>query len=327
MTHEENVIGFPIAAETSSEEEHAKRVMKEVMRLVGLAPNEWKLWAPKRAGELGIELKLLTDLIEAQLKDNAEKERKAQAEARLGEQRAQRLRLSERDRQREQQRIEDAAKKKAKEKADEFADIIKLSSAQQEGKIVELAKKLEEDVAVLSAEFAEYAEAETSSAASETEWDGEPWPEPVVTAAVLEELVARINKHVKAKPHQVLCIALWVMMAWAHEVAAHYSVYLVATSPDKAHGKTTLIVKVVGRLVPKPYASSSNPTEASIFRLADREKPTMLFDNVDTLFQRKPEITELFLSGWTRGIKIPRVALAVIGRLFGTIRSVRRRVR
>ena len=34
----------------------------------------------------------------------------------------------------------------------------------------------------------------------------------------------------------------------------------------------------------------------------------MLFDNVDTLFQRKPEVTELFLIGWTRGIKVPRVA-------------------
>jgi hypothetical protein len=91
-----------------------------------------------------------------------------------------------------------------------------------------------------------------------------------------------------------------------HEVAAHYSVYLVATSPKEDCGKTTLIVDVVAQLVPKPYVSGGNPTEASIFRLADREKPTMIFDNVDRLFQRKPEITELFLNGWTRRIKVPR---------------------
>jgi hypothetical protein len=59
--------------------------------------------------------------------------------------------------------------------------------------------------------------------------------------------------------------------------------------------------------VPKPYVSGSDPTVASIFRTADREKPTMLFDNVDKMFQRKPEIAELFLNGWTRGIKVPRV--------------------
>jgi hypothetical protein len=95
-------------------------------------------------------------------------------------------------------------------------------------------------------------------------------------------------------------------MAWGHEVAAHYSPYLVATSPKEDCGKTTLLIEVVGRLAPKVYASGSDPTVASIFRTADREKPTMLFDNVDTLFQRKPEVTELFLNGWTRGIKIPR---------------------
>ena len=79
------------------------------------------------------------------------------------------------------------------------------------------------------------------------------------------------------------------------------------TAPKDDCGKTTLIIEVVGRLAPKAYASGSDPTVASIFRTADRDKPTMLFDNVDTLFQRKPEVTELFLIGWTRGIKIPRV--------------------
>ena len=71
-----------------------------------------------------------------------------------------------------------------------------------------------------------------------SEWDIEPWAEPVATAVVLEELIARINQHIKAKPHEVLAIALWVLMAWVHEVAAHYSVYLVATSPEGDCGKT-----------------------------------------------------------------------------------------
>jgi hypothetical protein len=226
---------------------------------------------------------------------------------RLAEQRAERQRKADVQEWREKARREDAAAKKAKQKGQGFADIIKLPSDQHESKLAELAKKLDEDVASLSAEFAEYAATETSSSAAESEWDDEPWPEPVATAVVLEELIARINQHIKAKPHEVLAIALWVLMAWAHEAAAHYSVYLVATAPKDDCGKTTLIIEVVGRLAPKTFACSSDPSLPSIFRTADRDKPSMLFDNVDTLFQRKPEVTELFLIGWTRGIKVPRV--------------------
>ena len=225
MTNE-NVIGFRTTAELNPEE-HARRVMAEATRLANLAPGEWRLWYERSAERLGIDPKIFAELVEAQLKDNAEKERKAQAEARLGEQRAHRLRQTERDRQREQQRIGDAAEKKAKQKGQGFADIIKLPSAEQETKLTELAKKLDEDIASLSAEFAELVEAEkTSRSSTEAEWDDEPWPEPVTTAVVLEELIARINQHIKAKPHEVLAIALWMLMAWVHEVAAHYSVYL-----------------------------------------------------------------------------------------------------
>ena len=85
------VIPFPHDV-TVSEEEKDRRIMNEVKRLADLSPGEWKLWAPKRAGDLGIELKLLADLVEAQLEANAQKERKALADARLGEQRAKRLR-------------------------------------------------------------------------------------------------------------------------------------------------------------------------------------------------------------------------------------------
>ena len=303
-TPAENVVQFPC-----TDEELKRRIMVEATRLAGLAPGEWKLWFEGKAKDLSIEPNVFAELIEAQVKDRDQKAREALTKERLEEDRAKRLRLNERDRQREQQRIEDTAKRKVEEKSDAFADIIKLPSDQHEAKLTALAKNLDEDVAAIRAEFAEYVgAAETpSSGGAPSEWDIEAWPEPVATAAVLKELIDRINQHIKAKPHQVLVIALWVMMCWGHEAAAHYSAYLVATSPDLGMGKTTLVVEVIPRLVPKPYISGSDPTIASIFRTADREHPTMVFDNVDTLFQRKPEVTELFLNGWTRGIKIPRV--------------------
>jgi hypothetical protein len=314
-----DVVEFPRSEISApvTDEEKARRINNEAERLTRLAPNEWLIWYKKKAAEYGTTPETMRGLIEAKLKDIKAAERAAEAEQRRQDARVERQRRSaERDEKRKQKdetrkqekdqlRIDKVAKAKAKDKAKGFADIIKLASDRHEAELGKLAKRLDEDVATLSDEFAEYCSAEAPSG-SDVVAELEPWPEPVTTAALLEELITRINQHVKAKPHEVLAIALWILMAWVHEVAAHYSVYLVATSPKDDCGKTTLLVEVVKRLTPKSHACGSDPTVASIFRTADREKPTMLFDNVDTLFQRKPEVTELFLNGWTRGIKYPR---------------------
>jgi hypothetical protein len=303
--------GGDTAAQTNNvvdfEQTISAKVMAEATRLAGLAPGEWQIWIGKRAQEIGVERSILEKVTKEVLKDREKKQHAKQAEARRQDQRAERQRnADERKRERDQQQILKDAERKEKEKTKALADIAKLPAAQHEAKLGELAKRIGEDISTLRDEFVELVGTVDSAVAAPTDWDIEPWGEPVATVVVLEELIARINRHIKAEPQQVLCIALWILMAWVHEVVAHHSLYLVATSPKEDCGKTTLVVQIVGRLVPKPYVSGANPTEASIFRLADREKPTMIFDNVDTLFQRKPEITELFLNGWTSGIKVPR---------------------
>jgi hypothetical protein len=50
----------------------------------------------------------------------------------------------------------------------------------------------------------------------------------------------------------LLVIALWVLMAWVHDIAATHSVFLVATSAEPDSGKTTLL-GVVRYLVPKAF--------------------------------------------------------------------------
>ena len=305
----ENVVGFPTTTELLQPEEKTRRVNAEATRMANLAPGEWKLWLRRRAVELDVAPEMLADLIQAKIEDREKKVAEARAKEQLEERRADRVRKTEAQQWREQKRIDDTAEAKAKKKFKAFADLIKLPTEQQEIELAKLAKRLDEDVAALTAEFSEYCATEMPSGGavplSEAD-DVEPWAEPVTTAVLLEELIARINQHINVKEHEALAIALWILMAWVHEVAAHWSVYLVATAPQKDCGKTTLIIEVVGRLAPKAYASGSDPTIAGIFRTADREKPTMLFDNVDTLFDRKPEVTELFLNGWTRGIKYPR---------------------
>jgi hypothetical protein len=304
-----DIVDFPNEAQReAAEAAKAEKVMTAARDMVvGKLPGEWKLWIDGRAQRLGVERAVLEGVVKEIIKDQEKKRRADQAEARRQNQRAERSRKDDgRKKEREQAQIEKDAERKEKEKAKALADIAKLPAAQHEAKLAELAKRLDEDISALRDEFVELVGTVDGAAAAATDWDIEPWGEPVTTVMVLEELIGRINRHIKATPEQILCIALWVMMAWVHEVAAHYSLYLVATSPDMGMGKTTLLVDVLARLVPKPYVCGANPTEASIFRAADRDKPTMLFDNVDTLFRRKPEVTELFLNGWTRGIGIPR---------------------
>lgn len=70
-----------------------------------------------------------------------------------------------------------------------------------------------------------------------TDWYVEPWPEPVAMATLLPELVAKISKYVMARPHELLTMALWVVVAWIHETAAIHSPYLVANSVEPDSGK------------------------------------------------------------------------------------------
>jgi hypothetical protein len=256
----ETASGGDTAAQTNNvvdfEQTISAKVMAEAKRLAGLAPGEWQIWIGKRAQEIGVERSILEKVTKEVLKDREKKQHAKQAEARRQDQRAERQRnADERKRERDQQQILKDAERKEKEKTKALADIAKLPAAQHEAKLAELAKQIGEEVSSLRDEFVELVGDIDGGATTPGVSDIEPWPEPVTTVMVLEELIARINRHIKAKPHQVLCIALWVLTAWVHEVAAHYSVYLVATSPKEDCGKTTLIVDVVGRLVPKPYVS------------------------------------------------------------------------
>ena len=96
------------------------------------------------------------------------------------------------------------------------------------------------------------------------------------------------------------------MMAWVHEVVAHYSL-LFGRDLTQGRLRQDYADCRSGRAAgAEAVCERQRPDGRQHLSHADREKPSMMFDNVDTLFQRKPEVTELFLNGWTRGIKVPR---------------------
>jgi hypothetical protein len=291
------------------DEEKTRRIMVEATRLAGLAPGEWKLWVGQSSERLGIERSDLEAIVLDIIKDKEKKAREKAAEDRRIEQRGERQRdKAKREekskKQQQEKRDEKAAKDKAKAKLKEFATIQKLPTADREPRLAKLAKQLDEDIDALREEFAGFIGYD-GRASPASEWDVEPWGESVATAALLQDLIAKINKHVVMQPHEALAVALWIMLAWVHEVAATHSPILVATSAEADSGKSTLIIDVVGRPTPRPFPGGE-PTAATVFRVADEHKPTLLFDDIDTLFDRKPDLASIFKIGWTRGPKVPR---------------------
>lgn len=132
----------------------------------------------------------------------------------------------------------------------------------------------------------------------------------ILTAgALLDRITAFIGKYVVVSDDQAVAVALWVLhthVADASEVAA----YLAAVSAEKRSGKSRLM-EVVGLLVPRPLAAA-NATEAALFRaLADKPCPTLMLDEIDTIFgpnarKENEALRGLINAGHRRGTPVLR---------------------
>ena len=189
MSGDEKVLDFQ-KLEISSEDK-ARRVMAEATRLANLAPAEWRLWIDRSAERLGISRATLEDLIVEIIKDSAKKAGEAKAEARREEARIRREQEREqRERRREQERIDKRAERERKQKEKAFESLIGLPSEQHETRLAELAKRLDEDVAAIRDDFTAFVGMQ-SRAASTDPWTVEPWPDPVETQALLQQISAK----------------------------------------------------------------------------------------------------------------------------------------
>jgi hypothetical protein len=306
------VLPFP----PNVDEEQARRITAEANRLAGQSASERMFWARRSAERLGIEVSEMQAYVNAVVREREKQKKEQERAEQRTEKRAEKQRqqsekqrvVTERaDQQRrkaEQDAVDKAAKDKAKEKEKGLAEIAKLPVAYQEAKLVALASKLEEDLSSLRAELSELIDEERSSMVPAT-WSVEPWPDPVPTPALLDELVGKVGKHIAANQDELVTIALWTAMAWVHDAAAIYSPNLVLTSSNPDSGKTTVLT-LLQYLTPKAVLCAEM-TGPSLYRLVDREKPTMLADDVDDLFVRKPDLRTIFNIAWTKGARVPRV--------------------
>ena len=109
--------------------------------------------------------------------------------------------------------------------------------------------------------------------------DVEPWHEPVDGKEVLDLILRSVNCHLDIRPEEAVAITLWIAFTHAFDVA-EISPRLLFVSPAPESGKTTGL-KLLACLVQRP-AASSQMSQATIYRVINQCRPTLLVDEADT---------------------------------------------
>ena len=134
----------------------------------------------------------------------------------------------------------------------------------------------------------------------------ELWDKPMDGQELFTEVKNFISRYLILPPGGLPVIAMWSIATWA--VAAFDIVpYLLAHSPTRECGKTRLL-EVIELLARKAFRAVS-ASEATIFRITEKEQPTMLLDEAEALSQksdRSDAIIRILNDGFERGPGVPR---------------------
>lgn len=111
-------------------------------------------------------------------------------------------------------------------------------------------------------------------------------------------------------PAQAPVIALWIAHTWVID-AFHFTPYLFIYSPTKRSGKSRLL-ECLAAVVCRPWSVVS-ATEATIMRKINADRPTILFDEIDTIYgsnhdKSKEGLRAVLNCGFMRGSTVPRCA-------------------
>ncbi|RQW87939.1 MAG: DUF3631 domain-containing protein [Geobacter sp.] len=125
----------------------------------------------------------------------------------------------------------------------------------------------------------------------------EPWPDPVNGAELLTTIATIVHRFIICGKETAVAVALWVAMTWFMDVV-QVAPLAIITAPEKRCGKSLLLF-LIGRLVPRPLMSSSI-TPSALFRSIDLWKPTLLIDETDACLKDNEELRGLINCGHTR---------------------------
>lgn len=118
-------------------------------------------------------------------------------------------------------------------------------------------------------------------------------------------LYGLIDRHVILDEPLKVAFVLWVLFTYLTDIADFAPIAWI-TAPERACGKSTLL-GLFERVVYRPY-TSTDPTQAVLYRIMERYKPTLLIDEIDTGLKDKTTLLGILNAGYSRhACKIGRV--------------------
>ena len=126
----------------------------------------------------------------------------------------------------------------------------------------------------------------------------EPWGEPIDGVALLDDIVAAINRYIILPERSAHAAALWVVHTYLLD---HFDISprLTIRSPTPRCGKSTFL-RVLTGLVSRPLRASS-VTPSIVFRVIQQHRPTFLLDEADTFFKDDEALRGVLDSGHEAG--------------------------
>lgn len=127
---------------------------------------------------------------------------------------------------------------------------------------------------------------------------------------LFDDTVDLIRRFIVVGENEAVALTLWVAHTWAF-AASDITPYIWISSAEKQSGKSSLL-RLLSLLVANPV-KTTNISEAALFRMlgAEQERtPTLLFDEIDTIFGPKARDREdmrgLLNDGFERGATVHR---------------------
>lgn len=121
-------------------------------------------------------------------------------------------------------------------------------------------------------------------------------------AELLDALAAWVRRYVVLTDTQAAAVALWIVHTHAIE-AADSTPYLHVSSAEKRSGKTRLLE--VLELLVRQALPTANISDAALFRAIDELSPTLLFDEIDSIFgakaREREDLRGMLNAGYRRG--------------------------
>jgi len=168
--------------------------------------------------------------------------------------------------------------------------------------------------------------------------DVEPWGDAVDGGALLDSLSALIRQYIHLPSEAADAIAVWAVLTHCVEWLM-FAPLLVLSSASKRCGKTALLALITPVVRRGRLTSATGITPAVLFRLNERDRPTLCLDEAEKLQGRHadPNLLGLINDGYRRGGKVYRCvervgsfdiqefdafgfrALALIGKAWDTV--------